>query len=146
MSEKHIKSTQHSTPPTPEAEPAATEAEAAEEITSENSEAKPAQQAPAPQSATKRRDPIRPVTVVVLLLALLLFSWRIVASRYTPSTDQARVRALIVPLTPRVSGFVTEVDVRLHSLVEEGDVLFQLDRRPYEAAVEAAEASLDNST
>lgn len=61
----------------------------------------------------------------------------------TPYTDQGRIRALVTPRVPQVSGYLTGVNVRLHSIVDEGEVLFQIDPRPYELAVQAAEASLD---
>ncbi|MGR9092757.1 MAG: hypothetical protein ACU85U_19470, partial [Gammaproteobacteria bacterium] len=70
--------------------------------------------------------------------------WRnTVADRFTPSTALARVRSLVVPVVPRVSGYVTEIGVRLHSSVQEGDLLFQIDRRPFEVAIRSAEAALD---
>jgi multidrug resistance efflux pump len=83
------------------------------------------------------------MTRVVLLLVVLVFVWYLFADRLTPYTDQGRVRALVTPIVPQVSGYLTEVNVRLHSIVDEGEVLFQIDRRPYELAVKAAEANLD---
>jgi multidrug resistance efflux pump len=79
-------------------------------------------------------------------MCLALFVWHLLADRFTPYTDQASVQALVVPVVPRVSGHLTDVHVRLHSIVAEGDLLFQLDRRPYELAVENAEAAVDNAT
>ena len=67
------------------------------------------------------------------------------ADRYAPFTDQARIKTLVVPIVPRVSGYLTEINVRLHSIVSEGDLLFQLDKRPFELAVKKAEADLDNA-
>jgi multidrug resistance efflux pump len=71
--------------------------------------------------------------------------WYVLADRHTPYTDQARVRSLLVPIVPRVSGNVTHIGVRLHSVVSEGDTLFQIDRRPFELALRAAEAGVDNT-
>jgi multidrug resistance efflux pump len=89
------------------------------------------------------KDPIRRITLIVLLLALAFFVWYVLADRLTPYTDQARIQALVTPIVPRVSGYVTKVDVRLHSVVQEGDLVFQIDTRPYELAVRSAEANLD---
>jgi multidrug resistance efflux pump len=83
------------------------------------------------------------MTRVVLLFVVLVFVWYLFADRLTPYTDQGRVRALLTPIAPQVSGYVTAVNIRLHSVVEEGEVLFRIDPRPYELAVKAAEASLD---
>ncbi|RKZ13552.1 HlyD family secretion protein, partial [bacterium] len=100
-------------------------------------------EAPAEAPPAARRDSVRLVTLVVLALCVLVFAWYIRADRLTPHTSQARIQALVVPIVPRVSGHLTEVGVRLHSKVEKDQMLFQLDRRPFELAVRSAEAQLD---
>lgn len=45
-------------------------------------------------------------------------------------------------LRPRVTGYINEVAFTEGELVKEGDLLFQIDPRPYEARVRAAEAEL----
>jgi multidrug resistance efflux pump len=102
--------------------------------------------APESPEETHKKDPIRRITQVVLVVCLVVFIWYLLADRHTPYTDQASVQALVVPIVPRVPGHVTDVRVRLHSIVQAGDTLFQLDRRPFELAVRTAEASLDNAT
>ncbi|MBT2771125.1 efflux RND transporter periplasmic adaptor subunit [Halomonas sp. ISL-60] len=47
-----------------------------------------------------------------------------------------------VELRPRVSGYIEEVAFEEGELVEEGDLLFQIDPRPYQARVGAAQAEL----
>lgn len=95
--------------------------------------------------AAPLQDPIRKITRIVLVACLVFFVWYVAAERLTPYTDQARVQALVTPIVPQVSGYLTEVNVRLHSIVDGGDLLFQIDRRPYELAVRSAEASLDQA-
>jgi len=90
-----------------------------------------------------KMNPIKLVTVIVLLISLLFLLWYIYSDRYVPYTDQARVNGLMIPITPRVSGYITGIYVRLHSHVQVGDTLFQIDRQPYLLAVEKAEANLD---
>jgi multidrug resistance efflux pump len=113
-----------------------------------SSEASPADTAgPKAKSAdTGKKDPIRRITRIVLVVCLVVFVWYLLSDRYTPYTDQASVQALVVPIVPRVSGHLTNVNVRLHSIVDEGDPLFQIDQRPYELAVRNAEAAVDNAT
>ena len=89
---------------------------------------------------------IKKVTVVVLLISVVFFIWYVAADRHTPYTDQGRIQGLITPVSPRVSGFITDVRVQLHTQVKSGDTLFQLDRRPFEIAVAKAEAGIDNAT
>ncbi len=47
-----------------------------------------------------------------------------------------------VDLRPRVTGYITEVAFGEGQLVEEGDLLFQIDPRPYRARAESARADL----
>jgi multidrug resistance efflux pump len=93
-----------------------------------------------------RQSPVRRVTQIVLIICVVVFVWYIRADRFTPYTDQATVRSVIVPLVPQVAGYLTEVNVRLHSRVSENDVLFRIDHRKYELAVKIAEADVDRAT
>ena len=40
------------------------------------------------------------------VLTLMVFVIHLFADRLTPYTDNARVKALVVPITPQVSGYV----------------------------------------
>ncbi len=99
------------------------------------------------QDKIEERKPgsIKKVTYVVLLISVLFFIWYVAADRHTPYTDQGRIQGLITPVSPRVSGFITDVRIQLHTRVKAGDTLFQLDRRPFEIAVSKAEAGIDNA-
>jgi membrane fusion protein, multidrug efflux system len=59
-----------------------------------------------------------------------------------PQTDDATVRANFVGVAPQVSGHIVELRVRDNQLVNEGDLLFVVDPRPYEIAVARARANL----
>jgi multidrug resistance efflux pump len=96
-------------------------------------------------NSTDGRDPTRLVTLIVLAAATLVFVWYVLADRHTPFTDQARIEALVVPIVPRVSGYVAELNVRLHSVVDEGAQLLRLDPEPFRLAVESAQAALDDA-
>jgi len=50
--------------------------------------------------------------------------------------------ASTVELRARVSGYIQEVAFEEGELVAEGDLLFQIDQRPYQARVSAAQADL----
>jgi multidrug resistance efflux pump len=92
---------------------------------------------------TRGPDPIKKITRIVLLGLVVYVGFYIFADRKTPYTDQGRVQALVTPIVPRVAGHLTQIDVRLHSVVDEGDPMFVIDKRPYEVAVLQAEANLD---
>ena len=94
----------------------------------------------------KKNASIKKITIIVLFITSVFFVWYVLSDRHTPYTDQARIHGLITPVSPRVSGFLTDIEVQLHSKVKAGDVLFKLDRRPFQIAVEIAEANIDNTT
>ena len=50
-----------------------------------------------------------------------------------------------VEVVARVSGFLERIVYTEGALVEEGDVMFQMDRRPFEARLEAARGELEAS-
>jgi multidrug resistance efflux pump len=101
--------------------------------------------AEAPAATVEKRSPVKLITLVVLLISLLFLTWYILSDRHVPYTDQARINGLMVPVSPNVSGYLTAINVGLHSEVKPGDTLFQIDRRPYLLAIEKAEANLDNT-
>jgi multidrug resistance efflux pump len=91
---------------------------------------------------SRRADPLRRWTLVILVLFVLLFGWTLVADRLTPYTSDASVRAFVVRMTPEVSGKVIEVAVRDNQIVGTGDLLYRIDPTPFGLAVERAEAKL----
>ncbi len=67
--------------------------------------------------------------------------WFLTTGRYI-STDDAYVDAARIAISNDVSGRVVEVDVHDNELVKAGQVLFIVDRRPFQIAVEEAKAQL----
>jgi multidrug efflux system membrane fusion protein len=96
-----------------------------------------------------RRDPLalrvlgRTIGVLVLLVTLALAIY--VARLYYiyPQTDDAYVRANIVHIAPHVSGPIIELPIQDNQHVRKGDLLFVVDPRPYQAALDMAQAKLD---
>lgn len=95
---------------------------------------------------TKKKSPMIWVTRVILLISLIIFIWYLLADRRTPYTNQVRITELVIPITPRVSGYLTDVRVKLNSVVTLGDTLFQLDPVPFELAIYKARANVDQAT
>ncbi len=81
-------------------------------------------------------------SLLVLLLILGTFSWYLLADRFTPYTQQARVQGFVVGVAPRVSGIITGMWVKNDQEVKRGDRLFQVDRSSYEIALAKARAKL----
>jgi len=74
-------------------------------------------------------------TVIVVILTIL--HWE-----RNPRTDDATVRANFVGIAPQVNGHIVGIHVRDNQYVREGDLLFEIDSRPYEAALARARATL----
>ena len=83
---------------------------------------------------------------IVLVLTLLAiggwmgWKWQWAQSHVT--SDNAQVDSHIVPVLPRVGGFVLEVLVTEHQTVKAGDLLARIDDRDYRARLAQAEADL----
>lgn len=80
--------------------------------------------------------------VILAGAALALFIvWRNLQS--FPRTEDAEVRANVVGVAPQVGGSITRIHVTDNQAVKRGDLLFELDARPYEAGAAQAKAHLD---
>jgi len=99
----------------------------------------PEQEAP---PAKKPRDPVRSLTLAVLITLLTLFIYHVASDRVTPYTSQSNIEVLLAQVAPRVSGQVIEVGARDNQRVSKGKVLFRIDPEPFQIAVRAAEANL----
>jgi len=97
-------------------------------------------------NSEKKGNPIVLFTRITLIIAILFFIWYVLSDRKTPYTQQAYITELIIPITPRVTGYVTEVNVQLNSSVKTGDKLFEIDKQPFDLALKKAEANLDNAS
>jgi len=95
-----------------------------------------------PIASGPRIDPVRVFTALVLAFCIALFVWHLASDRFTPYTSEARVATYTVPIAPQISAYVTEVLVVPNERVEEGQILVQLDRKPFELAVQSARAAL----
>ncbi len=90
-------------------------------------------------------DPVRKWTFITLAVISLLLFWYLISDRLTPSTSQARVHALVVPIAAEVSGTVIAVEVDNNQRVTAGQALFEIDPTRYQLAVETAEADLQSA-
>jgi multidrug resistance efflux pump len=78
------------------------------------------------------------VTIPIIALAMIILFMNIVA----PSSSDVRAMNYVIPIVSRVTGQVTEVPIEPNRPIKKGDVLFKIDPVPFEAAVNAAEATL----
>ncbi|HKD66134.1 MAG TPA: biotin/lipoyl-binding protein [Candidatus Binataceae bacterium] len=81
------------------------------------------------------------ILIVLVTLALGVYVARLYY--FYPQTDDAYVRANIVHIAPHVSGPIIDLPVQDNQRVRKGDLLFIVDPRPYQAALQMAQARLD---
>ncbi|MFK8250783.1 HlyD family secretion protein [Ancylobacter terrae] len=105
--------------------------------------ADPAGSAGAPAAAPTRKRRLRTLLMAGGILVVALgsgYAW-LSGGRYV-STDDAYVRAPKLMVSTDVSGLVADVDVKEGQQVKAGDVLFRVDPRQYEIALENARATM----
>ncbi|WP_446809317.1 biotin/lipoyl-binding protein [Methylomonas sp. 2BW1-5-20] len=84
----------------------------------------------------------RAIGIVIVLGAVATGSlvWHI--NYQNPRTNDAMVRANIVGIAPEVSGRIVELHVEDNQYVKQGDLLYAIDPRPYQARLDKAKAEL----
>jgi len=79
-------------------------------------------------------------SLVVAIAGWLAYGWWF--SLHFVETDNAQINGHIIPMIPRVSGFITEVAVKENQAVTAGDLLARIDDRDYRAKLAQTEADL----
>jgi multidrug efflux system membrane fusion protein len=67
----------------------------------------------------------------MLLVIVALVAYYVLSDRYTPLTTDAYLQAYVIQVAPRVEGQVVGVPVRENQAVRKGELLFEIDRRPF---------------
>jgi multidrug resistance efflux pump len=76
----------------------------------------------------------------ILLIIVGLVAYYVLSDRYTPLTTEAYVQAYVIQMAPRVEGQVVHVFVHENQTVTKGELLFEIDPRPFEYQVAILEA------
>ena len=79
----------------------------------------------------------------IVLAVVAFFGWRYLMTY--ESTDDAQVDGHVMPISARISGYVTKVNVDDNQYVTAGTVLVEIDPRDYQVAVDQARASLSDA-
>ena len=90
----------------------------------------------------RRRDRVRWTLFALLPIVLLAGGYSYVTGGQIMSTDNAYVQADRVGISTDVSGIVQDVAVKDNEYVEAGQVLYRLDPRQFQIALENAKANL----
>jgi membrane fusion protein, multidrug efflux system len=79
---------------------------------------------------------------LIVVSAVIASLWVYRLNFVNPRTDDAAVRANVVGIAPQVSGPIVTLRVVDNQHVKEGELLFVIDCRPYEARLDRARADL----
>ena len=93
---------------------------------------------------TPRHQFLGKVVSVVIILAALVTGLLVISktSRY-PRTDDAEVFANFIGIAPQVDGPIIKLAVQDNAFIKQGDLLFEIDPRPYEYALQKATSDLN---
>jgi len=80
----------------------------------------------------------RLISIGILIGALILGITILEQTRFHPRTDDAEVLANFIGIAPQVEGPILQLNVHDNQFVKQGDLLFEIYRRPYEYALERA--------
>src|SRR5882724_1168362 len=83
----------------------------------------------------KRTKSTAAIVAAAALLSLLVVVYQ--TDRH-PRTDDASVRANFIEIAPEVSGRLIQLPVKDNAYVKKGEVLFVIDPRPYQYALQQA--------
>jgi len=97
-----------------------------------------------PESATPvRRTRLGTiVSVAIPVAALTTGLWVVYETTRYPRTDDAEVFANFIGIAPQVDGPISTLAVEDNALIKQGGLLFEIDPRPYEYALQRARSDL----
>jgi multidrug resistance efflux pump len=82
-------------------------------------------------------------TAAIVLVAIVALFFKYGDYVTNPWTRDGRVRADVVQIASRVTAPIVEILIKDNQFVEQGDILFRLDPRTFEAALDEAQANLE---
>ena len=91
----------------------------------------------------QRRGLGRIVSIAIVVAALITGAFVILRTNDHPRTDDAEVFANFIGIAPQVDGPITQLAVEDNQFRKQGELLFQIDPRPYEYTLEKAKSDLN---
>ena len=89
-------------------------------------------------AATTTKQLSRRLSIGIVLAAILLGVLVRYHINYSPRTEDAEVFANFIGIAPQVEGPITRLNVRDNQFVKKGELLFEIDERPYQYTLERA--------
>jgi len=78
------------------------------------------------------------LSAIIVAVALVLAAEVIYHTNHYPRTDDSEIVANFIGIAPQVEGPILHLNVHDNQLVKKGDLLFEIDDRPYRYALERA--------
>src|SRR5262245_59389180 len=78
------------------------------------------------------------ISIGIVISAVILGVVVLYRTNYYPRTDDAQVFANFIGIAPQVEGPVGRLNVQDNQFVKKGEMLFEIDERPYAYALERA--------
>ena len=96
--------------------------------------------------SSKKKFPVKQIVIITLLLVAGYFGFKKIYFSVThESTDNAQVETQIVPVLPRVSGYVKSVNLRDFDSVKQGQLIVELDDAELQSQMVEAEADVQQA-
>jgi multidrug efflux system membrane fusion protein len=89
-------------------------------------------------ATTTTRQLSRWVSIGILLAAIVLGLGVLYRVNHSPRTDDAEVFANFIGIAPQVEGPIVRLNVRDNQFVKKDELLYEIDERPYQYALERA--------
>jgi membrane fusion protein (multidrug efflux system) len=99
--------------------------------------------AAAPNTTTPSRLNARFYIITAVIVSAVFAGSYLFLTRGEISTDDAQIDGRLVPVAPKVSGYISQLLVDDNQIVAKGQVIVRIDPRDRQAELDRAEASLD---
>jgi membrane fusion protein, multidrug efflux system len=93
-------------------------------------------------SAAQRQRLGRIISISIIAAALVTGLLVVNQTNRYPRTDDAEVFANFIGIAPQVDGPITQLAVQDNEFIKQGELLFEIDPRPYEYALQKAKSDL----
>ena len=93
------------------------------------------------RSETWRKLLGRSISIAIVAIALVLGCFVLYHANYYPRTEDAEIFANFIGIAPQVDGPLIQLSVKDNQFVKKGELLFEIDERPYQYALENAISS-----
>ena len=90
------------------------------------------------QNSRPRQFPGRCISIVIVSVAAVLGLFVLYRANYQPRTEDAEIFANFIGIAPQVGGPLVRLNVKDNQFVKKGELLYEIDERPYQYALENA--------